>query len=535
MRSDRAAAADFTPAVDSGSRSDPARHPAFILSTKTLRNLRFRGCNVEPGRGILRAMPSLRALPVPALPPAPPSDRLRVAALPGAVAVLAIGLLVTSLLVWSTGSADRAAIERQRGIVTGLLDREIEGIAHQQESSTVWDDAVVHLKGPLDPDWIDSNVGIWMNMYFGHDRVLVLDDRDRPIYASRGAGRSTPADYGLVAEAARPLIARLRAILAAGRWTSRDPGNRSPGAEDLAVVDGHPAIVSVKPVMPWGGTLKQEPGTEYLHISVRYLDGSFITDLRDRFAFDGARFSDAVPAGAGEHAVPLQDAKGRVLGYFVWTPFRPGQVVLIHLAPVLALVLGGIVAVVAVLVARLRRGARALAASEALARHVAFHDPLTGLPNRALFSDRLDALAAAGRDFAVLLIDLDRFKAVNDGFGHHAGDAVLCGVCDRIRDELAPGATLARLGGDEFGVLLPEVADRADASATSERLVRAACRPLAVEGRMLAVGASIGVALWPEDGRSGEALCRQADVALYGMKARQRDVTPGGAAASRAA
>ena len=475
-------------------------------------------------------MPSRPALPVPALLPASSSCRpLGAAALPGALAVLAIGILVTVLLVWSTGSADRATIERQRGVVSKLLEREIDGIAHQQESSTVWDDAVVHLKGPLDPDWIDANVGTWMNMYFGHDRVLVLDDRDRPIYAARGPERSTPADYDLVAEAARPLIARLRAVLAAGTWTSRDPGNRSPGAEDLAVVDGHPAILSVKPVMPWGGTLKQDPGTAYLHISVRYLHGSFITDLRDRFAFDGARFSATVPTGAGEHAVPLQDATGRVLGYFVWTPFRPGQVVLVHLAPVLALVLCGIVAVVAILVARLGRGARALAASEALARHVAFHDPLTGLPNRALFAARLDALATAGRGFAVLLIDLDRFKAVNDGFGHHAGDAVLCGVGDRFRDELAPGATLARLGGDEFGVLLPEVAGRADASATAERLVRAACRPLAVEGRMLAVAASVGFALWPEDGRSGEALCRQADVALYGMKARNRGPNPGGA------
>jgi diguanylate cyclase (GGDEF)-like protein/PAS domain S-box-containing protein len=151
----------------------------------------------------------------------------------------------------------------------------------------------------------------------------------------------------------------------------------------------------------------------------------------------------------------------------------------------------------------------------------AFHDGLTGMANRALFRDRLDqALARSERSYgvlAVLLIDLDGFKQVNDSLGHDAGDQLLKIVADRFDSELRPSDTLARLGGDEFAVLI-DGAHEAQASAVARRLLSALGAPVWIAGRELSIGASIGVALHPGGQARSEDLLRHADVAMYAAK-----------------
>jgi diguanylate cyclase (GGDEF)-like protein/PAS domain S-box-containing protein len=152
-------------------------------------------------------------------------------------------------------------------------------------------------------------------------------------------------------------------------------------------------------------------------------------------------------------------------------------------------------------------------------RHQAFHDALTGLANRALFADRVEhalVLRKEGtRGVAVLFLDLDDFKAVNDSLGHVAGDALLRGVGARLRDAQSPSHTVARLGGDEFAILIEEVAGVATAVDAAERLVAALEAPFDVEGREVFVTASVGIAL----GTVADELLRSADVAMYRAKA----------------
>jgi diguanylate cyclase (GGDEF)-like protein len=154
---------------------------------------------------------------------------------------------------------------------------------------------------------------------------------------------------------------------------------------------------------------------------------------------------------------------------------------------------------------------------------LAFHDPLSALPNRALFLDRLEqALARAERRrtcVAVLFLDLDDFKVVNDSLGHQAGDRLLQEVAGRLRTCLRPEDTAARLGGDEFAVLLEEVADQDEALATAARIHAAMRVPVELAGRAVIIGLSIGVELsTPTDARADELL-RRADLALYRAKA----------------
>jgi diguanylate cyclase (GGDEF)-like protein/PAS domain S-box-containing protein len=164
---------------------------------------------------------------------------------------------------------------------------------------------------------------------------------------------------------------------------------------------------------------------------------------------------------------------------------------------------------------------QALVAQSALNEHQARHDPLTGLANRTLFGDRIErALESAGEGglVSVMVMDLDRFKEVNDSLGHHAGDELLREVARRLTGALRSSDPIARIGGDEFGVLLPAPRGHADVTAAVERLVEALEEPIAVQGLPLVVEASIGVAVFPDDGADIDTLLRAADVAMYTAK-----------------
>ncbi|HVH95230.1 MAG TPA: EAL domain-containing protein [Nocardioidaceae bacterium] len=171
---------------------------------------------------------------------------------------------------------------------------------------------------------------------------------------------------------------------------------------------------------------------------------------------------------------------------------------------------------------QLRRQREELRTSAERDRHQATHDTLTGLPNWGLLRDRLDqGLAAASRsadEVAVLLIDLDRFKEINDSLGHSYGDKLLCQVGPRLHSVLREGDTVARLGGDEFAVLLPFVEGVREAETVAERLRDALHRPFDVEGVALDVEASIGIAVSPWHGTDTESLLRNADIAMYVAK-----------------
>jgi diguanylate cyclase len=158
---------------------------------------------------------------------------------------------------------------------------------------------------------------------------------------------------------------------------------------------------------------------------------------------------------------------------------------------------------------------RRLRRQAAQAEHDALHDPLTGLPNRALFHRRLELGVSRGMPGAVVLVDLDRFKEVNDSLGHSAGDQLLRAVAERLRGAVREGDTVARLGGDEFGLLLRDLTDPAAARELVSRISEALTSELVVEGVPLSVEASFGIALHPADGREAETLLNAADAAMY--------------------
>jgi diguanylate cyclase (GGDEF)-like protein/PAS domain S-box-containing protein len=165
--------------------------------------------------------------------------------------------------------------------------------------------------------------------------------------------------------------------------------------------------------------------------------------------------------------------------------------------------------------------------SEAELQHLAHHDPLTGLPNRLLAQSRLEhSLQTAQRNrlrLAVLFLDLDGFKHINDSLGHPIGDTLLTEIAGRLRARVREEDTLARLGGDEFLLLMENLASPDDAARVARKLLDTLQSPLALDGRELVVTASIGISLFPDDGASWSDLIRNADTAMYQAKAAGRD------------
>ena len=161
-------------------------------------------------------------------------------------------------------------------------------------------------------------------------------------------------------------------------------------------------------------------------------------------------------------------------------------------------------------------------ADRAALEHQALHDGLTGLPNRTLLQSRLTenvrAAQRLGASFCLLMLDLNRFKEINDTLGHHVGDQLLCRVAERLVETMRAADTVARLGGDEFAVILPAPTGLVAAEALCERLVEAFALPIAFAGLTFEVGISCGIAVFPEHGREPAELLQYSDVAMYAAK-----------------
>jgi diguanylate cyclase (GGDEF)-like protein len=154
--------------------------------------------------------------------------------------------------------------------------------------------------------------------------------------------------------------------------------------------------------------------------------------------------------------------------------------------------------------------------------HMAHHDALTGLPNRVLLRDRIQQAIAqahrAGSQVAVLFLDLDRFKTINDSLGHQLGDRLLQSVASRILVCVREGDTVSRVGGDEFVIVVPGIATSGDASAVASKILEVLASAFHLHGNDLHVSTSIGIALYPSDGADAETLMRNADTAMYRAK-----------------
>ncbi|MEO8683335.1 MAG: bifunctional diguanylate cyclase/phosphodiesterase [Devosia sp.] len=443
------------------------------------------------------------------------------------LSLLFAGVLLTALFAfgwWAASRIDDRSIAREtRAVQTGLTEV-ASRIPVEQDSSAVWDDSVINLRANNEA-WIAENLAEWMSQYFGHDRVYILDADNRPMRAVADGARVDASTYEDDRGAIEPLVTSLRAEMAMASAGAEDSTETITGlgTRDYAILgDGMAGIVSVRPIVPATDAVHQAPGTEYLHVSVRLIDKALIGEISAKYEVPALDFERDVQSDGAKSAIPLLTKAGRVIGFFTWVPEKPASQLIKETAPAIGIALAVAGAAVYLLLRRLRRTSSQLEYSKAEASFLAFHDPLTKIPNRALFEDRLEQALAnmrrTGKGVALHYIDLDRFKHVNDTLGHPAGDALIRAAAGRLAGLVDQVDTVARLGGDEFALIQFQIDDTPTALTLAQRIVDAFEVPFILEGHTARIGASVGVVVATDGEADANDLMRQADIALYEAK-----------------
>ncbi|HRN84853.1 MAG TPA: EAL domain-containing protein [Hyphomicrobium sp.] len=439
--------------------------------------------------------------------------------------VVATALLVFGVVFWSASRIDQLSQERQFRTIASALVSSVERIPYDQESVAIWDDAVRYAKDSFDPKWVETNLGIWMYEYFKHDRTFVIRSDGTLVYSMVDGKTVTNPNYRPDA-AVFDVVTALRKQIAAGVLDDYELNKRRlPHLVDFSFEGQRPVLISAVPLVPESKIATQPRGTESVLVSIRFLDASFLSDLASTHLLKGVRFSRTDDIAPNEASYPLLDRRGETIGHIVWVPEMPGWAILTDVLPVLTAGLGAISIAIVLLIAGLRRTYRELVHSEAESKHRAVHDPLTGLTNRAYFNERVGVLLTerrvSGHALALMFLDLDRFKRVNDTLGHPVGDALIQDVARRIKSLTRPTDVFARMGGDEFAIIRCDGVSRETIEAFCRDVVAAVSEPYDVLGQRAAIGVSIGVAMAPESGTDRSELARKADIALYQAKNRQ--------------
>jgi diguanylate cyclase (GGDEF)-like protein len=447
--------------------------------------------------------------------------------------VLIIAIAVVCMIVavqWSAYRADEVALQQERQLFAQAIADRRNRVLRDIESIVSSDNAVIRLWTGFDWSWVHNRAALRLKNYFEHNYVFVVDSSDRFAYAM--AGRSSVAVdwFGAATEDLSPVVDAIRGRPGPFKAENIDPpvedpttGVRRPArAARVQMFMGRPAIVAAVTVAPGDKNVFVPAQPPPILITVSYLYDRFLEVVSKRLELPHLRLLELASPAANDNVFDLFDDSGRLLARFAWTPKRPGAEIMRNVLPFLGLALAAFALLTAFVVRYMRRTEATIAAGEDQLRHLALHDALSGLPNRSYFGERLASLTEevhrSGHTGAVLSIDLDRFKEVNDTLGHLIGDALIRAVGQRLARMLRGTDLVARLGGDEFAVIAPDVGELGDLPTLAERIIQALRAPYAIMGHTIAIGASIGITSVTQASGEVADIMRRADVALYRAK-----------------
>ncbi len=432
---------------------------------------------------------------------------------------------VFGVVILSSQSLDRYAEAKSREQVQRLLDLELEELANRSRDYSWWNEAVELVIYQRDTDWAMENVSGYLQNQYGTDWVVSLDREATLIHGVHKGTELEALPEGL-------LTAEFKQLMAEAIDT--DFADPEP-ASDILDIQGAPALVAVSPYVAYDPTPYATDQAHGYLILVNYIDEAILGAWRRDFQIEALRLLPAAaapPRETGQLAsLPLATPSGEPLGTLQWRPEHPGQSLLTQLLP---WVIGGVLLILAgslFFYRRLRAYGRLahghlmeLSTSRELLFRQANYDFLTGLANRSLFIEHLNhELARCIRHklkAGVLYVDLDGFKAVNDTLGHTAGDELLCWVAKSMAKLVRTEDDVARFGGDEFCLLLTDVASEEDVSRVVDKIHALLAGPVEVGGKHMLVGASIGIAMIPDDTQDLSDVFRYADIAMYQAKSR---------------
>jgi len=422
--------------------------------------------------------------------------------LPFAVLLFAILGAVVLTVVAMAQRASEADEERTRSNLVSSLAEEVNETARQLHAIVGVARASALAGGGAGPAVVEAML----------ERIRMLGDFE--------AVAIVGADGGTVATATRLTYGQAapdQRFAAGFSWAGRELAARPAGGARLVgrYVVEHGTLellaAALTPVPNARGSIGL--------VASRTLDAEAIAKLGARLSIRDLALS---PPGVRTSGVPVPMVENGETAYLVWTPERPGDPILQRLLPIAVFSALAIAIFAWLSYAHVARVTTNMLQSEEKAQHLAGHDTLSGLPNRLRFTEHLQALLSRidreDAGLAVLFVDLDKFKEVNDTYGHAAGDQVIVGCAERMAAQLRANDVLARFGGDEFAIIQTGVRTPLDAEILGRRIIEA-IRPAFQIGEAEAyVGASIGIALAPQNGKDAAELMRLADIAMYRAK-----------------
>lgn len=433
------------------------------------------------------------------------------------LAVLVTAVFLTATVIWSAYKIDDREMKRQSSIVYQAIHAYTEKMTYDQKSVAVWDDAIKKVKLNFDLEWVENNIGAWLPEYFHHDQIYLIGQNGGVLYANLEGERQ---EITQLPPTISRLVSELREQIISGSLAEYEAEKEPlPARTAYAILDEQPAIISIVPIVSDTGKMMQPRGTEALIASVRFMNTSLVQKLGNTYQLKDPRIIRKPAMGSHELSLPIRDCWGQVMAYFAWHPTHPGKDILNEIMTVWLVGLLAVGLTVSILARSIREAYMRLAESQANAQHAALHDLMTGLPNRQYFNERMvEALEAPENPVSLLLLDLDRFKQVNDTLGHRAGDQLICELVGRLKTTLRPDDFLARVGGDEFVVIAAGDNSQGEIAALANSISEAASKPFTVQEQRATIGISIGIAT--STGANGDVaeITRQADLALYRAK-----------------
>jgi diguanylate cyclase (GGDEF)-like protein len=437
------------------------------------------------------------------------------------VAVAIVCVVVAALT--SAQRADDVALDNERQLFTRALANQGERVLRDISAVATSEAAYRRIRVSFDSDWVQISVGLRLQSFFDHDFVFVTDPSDHLLYASLGRRSVDPNWFNSVQSELQPVLDVMRGGEDPGDGVTIDvTGLGSNRAARLQSFLGRPAIVGAVAVANSNEAATDVDANAPVVVSVKFIDDEALGEMASQLRLNNLHNVADRAAAPGDYVFDLADKQGKSLARFAWTPRQPGAEILNSVTPFISVALGGFVLLAGLVLRHMRKTAATIAAGETRLRHLALHDPLCGLPNRIFFSERLEALIESVRagapPAAILYIDLDHFKDVNDTLGHPIGDELIRSVTQRLTQTLRGEDLVARLGGDEFAVITSAGFDQATLEALGTRIIASLCAPYSINDQTIVIGASIGIAVVNQHVGAVSDVMRHADMALYRAK-----------------
>ncbi len=452
-----------------------------------------------------------------------------------AAGALFLACVVAGFVVLNIASleANRFSMATERKLVSAEVSHFVERAIREQGELSYWDDAKQNLVLSTPPNgaFAREYVSSWFIGELGFsDVALIAPDGTVKLSAADGLVETEVPDTAM-AMFADDLVRKARALYVERRVKVGDKfmvyaeaGEVNPKMQVYAyrLWNDVPTLLIAQVMLAEEPQFASRDGEEVVFLSAKPLSDDVVSQTGARLALNAVKIKPVGDVSPTEHdaSVRMPDMGGEPSLVITWEPQSPREGILQATLPVGAIMIVTLMAILFFIVHRHAATLKTLTVSEATNRFLATHDSLTGLPNRKKFEDALEGAfsLAAQRCFAVMYIDLDRFKAVNDTYGHAAGDVVLLQVARRLDAAIGTRGTVARMGGDEFVALITADLAVDELHWFANEIIADVSKPIAFGDTLLEVGASIGIAIAPKNGSDPRTIMQSADAALYASK-----------------